>query len=136
MSAPTAALQPATPTAQAAAPDMAEPAPKTGGLTGLWPWALASLIVLGFAGVVTWRIVAPRPDIWTDNAYVRVHYAAIAPRVSGQVTAVHVQNNDAVKAGQVLVELDDRDYRAAVASAEATLIRDRALVENAAASVV
>ncbi|WP_312017521.1 HlyD family secretion protein [Bradyrhizobium sp. AUGA SZCCT0431] len=85
---------------------------------------------------MTLRIVAPRPDIWTDNAYVRVHYAAIAPRVSGQVTSVHVQNNDTVKAGQVLVELDDRDYRAAVASAEATLIRDRAMVENAAASVV
>ncbi|MBR1148775.1 HlyD family secretion protein [Bradyrhizobium sp. AUGA SZCCT0431] len=136
MSTPTTAPQPSTPTAPAAPPNIAEPTSRTDGLASLWPWALASLIVLGFVGVVTLRIVAPRPDIWTDNAYVRVHYAAIAPRVSGQVTSVHVQNNDTVKAGQVLVELDDRDYRAAVASAEATLIRDRAMVENAAASVV
>src|SRR6185295_15257372 len=121
----TAAPQPSTPIAPAAPPTTLEPTPKTGGLTRLWPWVLASLIVLGFVGVVTWRIVAPRPDVWTDNAYVRVHYAAIAPRVTGQATAVHVQNNDTVKAGQVLAELDDRDYRAAVASAEATLIRDR-----------
>ena len=132
----TAAPQPSTPIAPAASPTTAEPTPKRGGLTRLWPWVLASLVVLGFVGVVIWRIVAPRPDVWTDNAYVRVHYAAIAPRVSGQVTAVHVQNNDTVKAGQVLVELDDRDYRAAVASAEATLIRDRAMVENAAAAIV
>ncbi|MEA1832170.1 HlyD family secretion protein [Methylobacterium durans] len=84
---------------------------------------------------MVWRIFAPQPDVWTDNAYVRVHYAAIAPRVSGQVMAVRVQNDDVVRAGQVLVELDDRDYRAVVASAEATLARDRALVENAAAAV-
>src|SRR3954453_23621757 len=105
----------------ASPPVTAEAAPKTGWLSRLWPWALASLFVLAFLGVVAWRIFAPHPDVWTDNAYVRVHYAAIAPRVSGQVMTVHVQNDDMVRAGQVLVQLDDRDHRAAVASAEATL---------------
>src|SRR5215470_1724025 len=136
MSASIAALLPSTPTGPAAPPSIAHSPHKTSGLIRLWPWALAGLVVLGFVGAVTWRILAPEPDVWTNNAYVRVHFAAIAPRVSGQVIAVHVGNNDTVKAGQVLVELDDRDYRAAVASAEATLIRDRAMVENAMASIV
>ncbi|WP_246689561.1 HlyD family secretion protein [Methylobacterium sp. WL116] len=91
--------------------------------------------MLCFAGAVAWHTLAPHPDVRTDNAYVRVHYAAIAPRVAGQVTDVRVQNNDMVKVGQVLVELDDRDYRAVVASADANLARDRAMVVNAAASL-
>src|SRR6478735_6643252 len=105
------------PTAPATQPPATEPAAAKGRIARLWPWALASL--------VAWRIFAPHPDVWTDNAYVRVHYAVIAPRVSGQVVAVRVQNDDVVRAGQVLVELDDRDFRAAAAAAEATLARDR-----------
>jgi membrane fusion protein, multidrug efflux system len=81
---------------------------QTGWFARLWPWALAGLVVLGFTGVTTWRIVAPRPDVWTDNAYVRVHYAAIAPRVAGQVTEVRVQNDDVVKAGQVWMAVQIR----------------------------
>jgi hypothetical protein len=50
------------------------------------PWAAASTVVLGFIAVVLWRIYAPSPDVWTDDAYVRVHYATIAPRVPGQIT--------------------------------------------------
>lgn len=131
------ALQPQAlaPTAPATQPAATEPAAVKGRIARLWPWALASLVILSFAGIVAWRIFAPHPDVWTDNAYVRVHYAVIAPRVSGQVVAVRVQNDDVVRAGQVLVELDDRDFRAAVNGAEATLGRDRALVENAAAAV-
>jgi membrane fusion protein (multidrug efflux system) len=135
MSATALLPQPSIPESPASPPIAAKAARSKGRLRRLWPWALASLIVLAFLGVVAWRIFAPHPDVWTDNAYVRVHYAAIAPRVSGQVITVHVQNDDMVRAGQVLVELDDRDHRAAVASAEATLARDRALVENAAAAV-
>ena len=68
------------------------------------PWAVASTVVLGFTAVVLWRIFAPSPDVWTDDAYVSVHYATIAPRVPGQVTSVRVDDNDTVKAGQVLAE--------------------------------
>src|SRR5262249_22827057 len=126
MSAPTAAPPPPTPPA----PPSAEPTPTTRGRAKLWPWALASLIVLGFVGVVVWQIVAPKPDVWTDNAYVRVHHPAIAPRVSGQVTAVHVQNDDTVRAGQLLVELDDRDYQTALAQAKADVASAEADIRN------
>lgn len=118
-----------------AQPSPAPTAPARGWFARVWPWFLGSLVVFGFAGVVAWHILTPDPDVRTDNAYVRVHYAAIAPRVAGQVRDVRVQNNEMVKVGQVLVELDDRDYRAAVASAEANLARDQAMVANAAASL-
>ena len=132
MFAPAAAPPPPTP----AAPPTTEPTSTPGGRARLWPWALASLIVLGFVGGVTWHIVAPKPDVWTDNAYVRVHYAAIAPRVSGQVTAVHVQNDDTVRAGQVLVELDDRDYQTALDQAKADVASAEADIRNTDAQLV
>jgi membrane fusion protein (multidrug efflux system) len=90
---------------------------------------------VGFVAVAGWRIFAPTPDIWTDDAYVRVHYATIAPRVAGQIDSVRADDNDMVKAGEVLAELDNRDYSTAVATATAMLARDQAMADNAAAAV-
>jgi membrane fusion protein, multidrug efflux system len=94
------------------------------------PWAVASTVVLAFIAVVLWRIYAPSPDVWTDDAYVRAHRATIAPRVPGQVTAVRVDDNDMVKAGQVLAELDDRDFRVALEQAQAQVTAAHASIEN------
>jgi len=94
------------------------------------PWAVASTIVLGFIAVVLWRIYAPSPDVWTDDAYVSVHYATIAPRVPGQVTSVRVDDNDTVKAGQVLAELDDRDFHVALEQAQAQVAAAHASIED------
>jgi membrane fusion protein (multidrug efflux system) len=64
----------------------------------------------------------------TDDAQVESHVAYVAPHVAGQVKRVLVKDNQHVKAGDVLVELDDRDLnvrlaaaRADVAAAKATL---------------
>ena len=73
-----------------------------------WPFVLAGLVVLGFVAAVLWFVFAPRPDAWTNDAQVRVHYVAVAPRVPGQVIAVLVDDNQPVKAGQVLARLDQR----------------------------
>jgi membrane fusion protein, multidrug efflux system len=100
-----------------------------------WPFVLAGLVVAAFVGVVLWMIFRPRPDVWTDDAFVAVHYASIAPRVSGQVWTVPVDDNQEVKAGQVLATLDPRDYATAVASAEAALLRDTAQVGDVAANL-
>jgi membrane fusion protein (multidrug efflux system) len=101
-----------------------------------WPWAVASTIVVGFIAVVLWRIYAPSPDVWTDDAYVGVHYATIAPRVPGQVTSVRVDDNDTVKAGQVLAELDDRDFQVALEQAQAQVAAAHASIENIDAQLV
>jgi membrane fusion protein, multidrug efflux system len=100
-----------------------------------WPLLLAGVIAVAFVGIVLWIIFRPRPDVWTNDAYVMVHYASIAPRVSGQVSSVPVDDNDSVKAGQVLVTLDPRDYETAVASAQAALDRDTAQHADVAATL-
>ncbi|WP_428484168.1 HlyD family secretion protein [Rhodopila sp.] len=100
-----------------------------------WPFVLAGVVVAGFVGVVLWIVFAPQPDVWTDDAYVMVHYATISPRISGQVASVDVADNQVVKAGQVLVTLDPRDDQTTLESAKAALERDTAQVNNAAANV-
>ncbi|CAP55556.1 HlyD family secretion protein [Gluconacetobacter diazotrophicus] len=92
-------------------------------------------VVVVFIAVVLAIIFVPTRRVWTDDAYVTAHYTVVAPRVSGQVVAVNVTDNQSVKAGQVLVELDPRDYRTALDQARATLERDRSLVQDAASAV-
>jgi len=100
-----------------------------------WPFVLVGLVVAIFVAVVLYTIFRPRADVWTDDAYVMVHYATIAPRISGQVTAVPVDDNDTVRAGEVLAILDPRDNQTAVASAEAALARDTAQLGEISATV-
>lgn len=68
----------------------------------------------------------------TDDAQVEGHVASVAPRVAGQVARVLVQDNQAVKAGDVLLELDDRDQQARLAAARADLAAAKAAAAAAA----
>jgi membrane fusion protein, multidrug efflux system len=99
-----------------------------------WPLLLVGLLVVIFTAVVVFIIFRPRPDMRTDDAYVTVHYAAIAPRISGKVATVPVDDNDVVKAGQVLATLDPRDNETALAVAKAALARDRSQLDEASAT--
>jgi membrane fusion protein (multidrug efflux system) len=100
-----------------------------------WPLVLVGLVVAIFAASVLYIIFRPRPDVWTDDAYVMVHYATIAPRVSGQVAMVPVDDNEVVRIGQVLATLDPRDNETALASAKAAVARDRSLLDEISANV-
>ena len=101
----------------------------------LWPWLLVGVLVLGFVAVVLVIIYAPSDSVWTDDAYVTAHYATIAPRVSGQVSSVDVDDNQTVRAGQVLVTLDDRDFRTTLATDEAMLARDQGQADDIKAQI-
>jgi membrane fusion protein (multidrug efflux system) len=84
------------------------------------------LVILGVLGVVVavvvWRRVAfANTHVTTDNAQVDGHVTAVAPRVPAFVARVLVDDNQAVKAGDTLVVLDDRDFRIRLAQAEADL---------------
>jgi membrane fusion protein (multidrug efflux system) len=57
----------------------------------------------------------------TDNAYVRGDVTSLAAKVAGYVTSVEVEDNQTVQAGDVLFRIDDRDYRARLAQAEANV---------------
>ena len=101
----------------------------------LWPILLALVVVVAFVAIVLVIVLTPTADVWTDDAYVQVHYASVAPRVAGQVIAVAADDNDHVAAGQVLVQLDDRDQRVSLETAEATLARDQAQFQDAMANL-
>jgi membrane fusion protein, multidrug efflux system len=100
-----------------------------------WPLVVAGLVVAIFAAAVLYIIFRPHPDVRTADAYVMVHYATIAPRISGQVATVPVDDNDIVKTGQVLATLDPRDNETAVAAAEAAVARDRSQFDEIDATV-
>ena len=101
----------------------------------VWPWFAAGAVVVGFTVLVLWRIYVPSSIVESDDARVAVHYTMVAPRVTGQVIAVPVEDNQNVQAGQTLMTLDPRDFETAIANAEAVLGRDQARVSGAAASV-
>ncbi|WP_447763284.1 HlyD family secretion protein [Sphingopyxis panaciterrae] len=66
----------------------------------------------------------------TDNAYVRGQTTIIAPQVGGYVTQVLVQDFQRVKAGQILVTIDDRIYRQRVAQGSASIAAQAANLSN------
>jgi membrane fusion protein (multidrug efflux system) len=62
----------------------------------------------------------------THDAHVAGHLNGITARIDGDVKAVHVEENQSVHAGDVLVELDPRDFEVAVEQARAQLMRAQA----------
>jgi membrane fusion protein (multidrug efflux system) len=66
----------------------------------------------------------------TDDAYVGADVTVMAPKVSGFITRVAVTDNQTVHTGDLLIRLDDRDYRAALARAEAVVAGQLATLAN------
>jgi membrane fusion protein (multidrug efflux system) len=93
--------------------------------------ALAVLAGGAWYGEHWWRV--GRFAESTDDAYVGGNITAIAPHVAGFVAEVLVADNQRVQAGQVLIRLDPRDWRAALDHAEAVLATRQAALESARA---
>ena len=66
----------------------------------------------------------------TDDAYVGADITAISPKVSGYITQVAVTDNQIVHTGDLLAQIDDRDYRAALQKAEGAVAAEQALLAN------
>src|SRR5262245_45021188 len=86
-----------------------------GGLLALWIAAKG----------VAWAITA-FTTVSTDDAYVNGHITLVAPRVTGQVARVLVDDNNRVHVGDLLVQLDPEPYQVKVQVAEATVAAARA----------
>src|SRR3546814_6380493 len=93
--------------------------------TGLLLIAAAVLVAL-----LLWILAAGDEAAETDNAYVRGDVTSLAPKVAGYVVAVEVKDNQAVRAGDILFRIDDRDYRAKLAQAQANVQAARARVAS------
>ncbi|MGC8720932.1 MAG: HlyD family secretion protein, partial [Thermodesulforhabdaceae bacterium] len=82
-------------------------------------------ILVGFVGaliigVAVWWYYSSR-YVSTDNAYVVADSATVSSRIPGRIIKVYVENDDPVKEGALLLELDPADYEMKVKEAEAAL---------------
>ena len=91
--------------------DLPNPAPST--IRNLRIGILAATLISGL--LVVWVINQyPR----TDTAVVLANYIGIAPQVDGPITHFYVRDNQFVKSGELLFEIDDRPYRYALERAQ------------------
>ena len=93
-----------------------------------WIVVLVVLVVLGIAGVFLWRYFNTYED--TDDAQIDGHINAISGRISGNVIEIDAEDEQYVKAGDVLVKLDPRDYVVALAKAQADLADAEAALQS------
>lgn len=94
---------------------------------------VAVLVVLVLVGVGVWWHSTYSED--TDDAQISGHLIQISSRIGGQVTKVLVNENQYVEAGQVIAELDPRDYQVAVENAAAALASAEAAAAAAQVNV-
>jgi membrane fusion protein, multidrug efflux system len=94
-------------------------------------------IVLGAAAALLFTISGcwnswegGRAEQRTDDAYVRADMTPLSTRISGTVAKVEVGDYQPVTAGQLLIQLDDQDYRAALQEAQAALAGAKAELED------
>ena len=71
----------------------------------------------------------------TNDAFIAADYTLVAPRVAGFIKEVLVEDNQQVKAGQLLALIDDRDLRAAAQAADAETLVAKAQLQNARATL-
>jgi len=87
--------------------------------------AVVLLCTVAWRWWTAWRFIES-----TDDAYVGGEVTVLAPQVPGLIAQVAVSDNQRVKAGDLLLKLDDRDYRAALAKAEAAIAARQATLAN------
>jgi membrane fusion protein, multidrug efflux system len=89
-----------------------------------------ALGTLSLIAVALYLYVPPLYEVSTDDAYIDAHVVSVGPKVSAYVTALHISDNSTFKAGDLLLELDPRDFQVAVDSAEADLKSAQATAAN------
>src|SRR6266446_5692517 len=94
------------------------------------PLLIAAAVVLLILGAgsgwywwTSWRFLQS-----TDDAYVQSDVSLISPKIEGYIKEVRVRDNEAVAAGQVLFVIDERDFAAKLAQAEAAVATEEATV--------
>jgi membrane fusion protein (multidrug efflux system) len=90
------------------------------------PFFIIALFLIAAAGGVFYWLKTVHPFESTDNAYLKSHIGLISPKESGYVKEVLFEENQKVRPGDVLVVIDDHDFRAKVAQAEAQVMLEMA----------
>ncbi len=98
-----------------------------------WIIVLIVLVGAGIGGAMLWSYLQSYEE--TDDAQIDGDIYAITSRITGNIRAVYVQDNQPVKAGQLLVELDPSDYRVSVEQAKAAVNESQTQVAAARPNV-
>jgi membrane fusion protein (multidrug efflux system) len=99
--------------------------------------SLTAVLALGIViiiGAVSYYLYSRNYES-TDDAQVSGHLNGITARVDGTVTAIHVEENQTVQAGQLIAELDSRDFQVALEQAQAQLQKAQADLQGGTPAV-
>lgn len=111
------------------APNPAAPAPADPSRRGV------RLVLLVIALTLGWYLMAARYTPYTQQARIQAYIIPVAAEVSGRVTRVEVQNNQRVKAGQLLFTINDQPYQIALQRARADLETTRRQIGASTAGI-
>ena len=95
---------------------------------------LGGIAGAGYFGYDYWT--EGRFMVSTDDAYVKADYTTVAPKVSGYIASVEVEDNQPVKTGHVLARIDDRDFKTALAQARSDVESADSAIRNLDAQIV
>lgn len=125
---------PAAKPAEAGTPDAEELRAARLRTRKLWLTRLA--LAVGGAALIwgLWYLLIGRNHVSTDNAYVNAEVAQVTPLINGQVIEVKVNDTQPVKAGDIVVRLDDANARIAYEQAAAELARARRMFHQSSAT--
>jgi len=91
------------------------------------------LVVAAIVGIRYWLYARSHES--TDDAFIEAHVIQISPKVSGHVVKLYVDSNQQVNKGELLAEIDPRDYQAKVDQAKAALTAGQARLKEARSGV-
>jgi membrane fusion protein (multidrug efflux system) len=94
-----------------------------------------AVLFLGALGYGAYLLHYWRAHVSTDDAYVTAHLAPVSARIPGTVLEVRVNDNQDVRAGDILIRLDPKDYEVALEQARAAADSAKADLENALVNV-
>jgi membrane fusion protein (multidrug efflux system) len=121
--------------AQAQQPDGAATGARAAGGRKLLAPIIGGVVAVGaLAAGGNWYLNG-RFEIATDNAYVRSDITNVAAKLQGYVASVNISANQKVKAGDLLFSIDNADFKARLAEAEAALKQAQADVQQARARI-
>ena len=97
-------------------------------------WVMAVLVLIAFLAGLYWLFIL-RFRVSTDNAYVIADSARISSRVNGTVLKILVENDLPVERGQILLQLDSRDYQVVVDQTQGALAKIEGEMQATRASI-
>jgi len=100
-----------------------------------FPFIIGAAVLVVIVGAVLYYFFFVAPYESTDDAFIDGHAIAIAPQVAGRVARLLVNDNQEVRKGELLLEIDPRDYETKLAQAQANLAAARSRLEEAKAQL-